>query len=150
RALASWTRVVAQPRFVQFGPDGARVAIFGSDDRVVVQDLATGRKLVTLPGRPAGQWAWDLFSRDGPRLLIAHEDGSLRVWDASAGRALLTIPRYKYGVLSPDGTRVVAHNWLTPDRIGQVWDVTTGRLLAELREAGWRAVAFSADGSRLA
>jgi WD40 repeat protein len=87
------------------------------------------------------------FSPDGT-LFSAARDG-VRLWNLK-GEALRHLPGPKRGVqamaLSPDGTRLaVAH------RKGvQVWDATSGKVLAETQGSGAGVLAFSADGALLA
>jgi hypothetical protein len=86
----------------------------------------------------------------------------VRVWDAESGREVRSVPipgSYPYydnspagHAVSPDGTVAATVTERYRDPAIQLWDLSTGKLFAELRgHAGFvNALAFSPDGTRLA
>jgi WD40 repeat protein/predicted Ser/Thr protein kinase len=88
---------------VAFSPDGSTLA-FGSQDGVVLRDLATGRQRLAL-----GAVSTALsFSPDGRTLATAGgSGGGMALWQASTGQELITL-NFTYAVrslaFSPDGT----------------------------------------------
>lgn len=76
---------------VAWHPDGERLAISGSDPRIHIWNVATGRKLAILEGH-AKLVSTLTFHPDGS-LLVSHSwDGLLRFWDPATGRPLLQLP----------------------------------------------------------
>jgi hypothetical protein len=104
---------------VAFSPDGTRLASSinvgpGGVGEVVVRDVETGTKLLTLNGHTASVSSI-VFSPNGKRLASAAgnptggNSGEVKIWDADSGLELLTIKGggYRHSVaFSPDG------NWL--------------------------------------
>ncbi|MFM9059265.1 MAG: WD40 repeat domain-containing serine/threonine protein kinase [Planctomycetaceae bacterium] len=81
-------------------PDGRRLIACGTDTKAHLWDLATGRKVLSLPAHPA--WVQGCcFVGDGDRVATACRDGGIRVFDAASGAPL---------------TRLVGHE-------GRVWAV---------------------------
>ena len=121
-------------------------------------DLASGRDLVAVRS-PGGVAPNQTFAPDGSWLAAQDERGGITLWDTADGRPRLTIPP----VPDPDGGR--PNGWrgflVAPDgktlaccpsggAVGvQLWDLTTGRLAAALRQAR-DPVAFAPDGRTLA
>jgi WD40 repeat protein len=61
-------------------PDGTRVAISNYNGRGVnVHDLASGRRLYTLPDDPGPIW-WLAWHPDGRQLAVARGDGDISLW----------------------------------------------------------------------
>jgi WD40 repeat protein len=152
-----------------------RIAVLDTD-RVTIWDDA-GRRVRELPRPKLRKADLDLmrglaFSARGDRLACwtawaENEDkrhGVILVWDAE-GKEVLNLDEegLEFGrvVLSPDGTRVAATVYVRPSGDPEVmplsrvvvWDVASGRRLwsAELATTGvWSAIAFDANGGRLA
>jgi WD40 repeat protein len=165
-------------RAVAFSPDGRLLAadtggnVFGEGPGdIAVWDLATGQKVVTLRGRslafsPDGRDVLTLkghtadvlavaFDRDGHRIVSGGRDRSVRLWDAATGAPLGDLRGHTASVTGlafhPDGRRLAAAS-MDSMRGGKgegiLWDPATGRAVLSL--PGNYAVAFSADGARLA
>jgi WD40 repeat protein len=65
---------------LSFSPDGRRLATAGSDKRVMVWDLDSGRELLTFRGH-RNQVTCVAFSPDGTRLASGCRNGEVRVWN---------------------------------------------------------------------
>jgi WD40 repeat protein len=148
---------------VAFGLDG-RLAVAG-DGTVQIWDVRDGRKLLTLPGGPAGSVVGfgnhgeedDVsgclaFSPDGRRLAANRADHEVVVWDAADGRELRALSaadgRVRGAAFSPDGRRLAVAG---DDGTARVWDAADGRELLTLhgRKGPAGGVDWSADGARL-
>lgn len=91
------------------------------------------------------------FSGDGRLLAVAHEKGVINVFDVDSWKAQhdLTASSPMYALtFSPDNRRLVSGG----DFSAQVWDLTSGKSLAEVSPPfGWSwAFSFSRDGRWLA
>jgi WD40 repeat protein/serine/threonine protein kinase len=142
-----------------FSPDGRRVVTaVGDEDKpgeVWIWDVATGRPVTepikhTLPVNDVS------FSPDGLRVLAASgtasKPGEARIWNASSGQSVTPPLEHQKGNVnrasfSHDGRLVVTAGG---DGDARVWDVTTGRNLAEFTiEGGVSHASFSRDGRRV-
>jgi WD40 repeat protein len=137
---------------VTLHPDGKRLAAGSEDGTVWLWDTATGREVGVLRGQGPGVRELT-FPPDGRRLLVLQLDGAIRSWDLVRNEAAVVsrIPAdLVFGqVLSPDGRLVVG----LEGRAGRLWDVATGRKVADLPGPFTKeqcAAAFFPDGRRLA
>jgi WD40 repeat protein len=100
-------------------PDGTAATPAGV---LVVWDLATGEKAVTLKGYPQYVHAV-AFSSDGDRIACGLQDGTVRLWEAGSGQEVLTLRGHTNRVVavgfSADGTRLVSGS---ADHTVRVWD----------------------------
>ena len=77
-------------------PDGALAAAGSSTGRgVIVLDIASGRRLLTLPDEPGSVW-WLAWSPDSSRLAVSRSDGDISIWDVP--KALAILKEAKLGV----------------------------------------------------
>ena len=96
------------------------------------------------------------FSRDGRRLATA-SDNEIILWDVATGRQVTKLmgvaDRVESIAFSPDRRRLLAdcddfHTSRGPTAV--VWDLTSGRLIHELKRPRSGPVAYSTDGGFLA
>jgi WD40 repeat protein/serine/threonine protein kinase len=133
-----------------YSPDGARLALAGTDGSLVVWDADTCEEL--LRRSHGGPVAAVTFSPDGKRLATAGWDRVVKVWSA-AGEVLQTLQGHKgkvYAVaFSPDGKLLATGS---EDNTVKLWDAETGRELHALsrHKSAVYGVAFSPDGKLLA
>jgi RNA polymerase sigma factor (sigma-70 family) len=133
--------------------DGGRSLVSVSRDReAITWHPATGRQVARLPSIPMSFHA-PAVAADG-RMIASAEgpEGIVTLSDTVAGREARIIGRHGGYVvavaLSEDGKFVATGG---EDRTAKVWEVTTGRLRHQFREAEMvYAVAFSPDGKLLA
>jgi WD40 repeat protein len=130
-------------------PNGKTV-FCGASDRSCVVELAAGKVLHRLTGRP-----WSVAITPDGKTLVASAGARLRVWDGVTGKEKHAqagdFGHHAPLAVSPDG-RLLA----SADRMMQevsLWDTTNGRLVRQLPLKGEggdvRHLSFSADGQSL-
>jgi serine/threonine protein kinase/WD40 repeat protein len=131
-----------------FSPRDDLLASSGWEGQLRVWNPTTGRELFALPGASVAQ-----FSRDGSRLATTVLGATVQVWEVTGSRGyrVLRTPREptQGGTwamhFSPDGTLLAT----TGGGGARVWDVATGRDLADLPTGNCSGVVFAADGRAL-
>ena len=100
---ADWANFPVQkdwPGNVEFSPDGLHLVATGKTDSVSIWELATGRKVRSIPARGAAPEGSDFqrfdLSADGKLIATAGNDGTTRVWDVSTGKQ-------RFAVVHPGG-----------------------------------------------
>jgi WD40 repeat protein len=132
-------------------PDGRTVATGSADDRVVLWDLGSLRKLATMEGKAGASFL--SFSPDGKLLAASQGEGAIHLWDPSTGRLLRKLEGHVGPVItlafSPDG-RTLASGGM--DRTIRLWNPAVNQEEATLTgHRGWVfSLAFSPDGNTLA
>jgi WD40 repeat protein/tetratricopeptide (TPR) repeat protein len=137
-----------------FDPEGRRFAVNvdaepGKPGKVRILEMDTGHELASWSGQVSGSpMSW---SRDG-RLLVTGSggEGGISVWDVEHGRLV--------SVVKPGGSSTVLAGHLLATSSGggygaeptQLWDASTGELLASAPAPAPRVHHFSPDGRRLA
>ncbi len=131
-----------------FSPDG-HVLMTVSNKTVKLWD-STGKLKLTLTGHE-GDITAATFSPDGTQLATGSEDGTVKVWNTATGQSSVTltvwkvkkISRYRifsralhipvdvHVKFSPDQHTVLTTTYWE-DSSAKLWDITTGRLQAEL------------------
>jgi len=136
-----------------FSPDGRQV-VTTDDGAAQVWDAQTGKRLFALP---YGGTVYDaVYSADGAKLVVAGGVGTIKIWNAASGALVRELRRddaslpYFRVAMSPDAKLVAAID--TRGDISNVWDATTGEVIAEIRNSAseFPVIAFSADGRWLA
>lgn len=117
-----------------WSPDGRSVASVSQDNTLQIWSARTGRTISTFPqGGLGARLAW---SPDG-RLLAAAHDGQVVVWNVATHSRIFT---YMHPIThdsrepiswSPDSRRLAMVGY--PDRLVQIWDVRTKRVLLRYR-----------------
>ncbi|HST50919.1 MAG TPA: caspase family protein, partial [Pyrinomonadaceae bacterium] len=130
---------------VAFSPDSRLLATSGSDTRITLLDVSTGRPVRTLAGRV--NYAYEAaFNSDGTRLLT----GGKTIWDVSTGRGLRAMAADSSGSLaqlSRDG-RVIVERAFGGNKV-ELYDAQSHKLLytlAPAEQAEANQVVLSPDG----
>jgi RNA polymerase sigma factor (sigma-70 family) len=148
------------PPTMMYSPDGKTFAAFADADTMGLWNTATGRRISSLPTPRVDSIRSGVFSPDG-RLALDLNDGTVILYELATARPPRTfgekspVVRSIYRQIgacvafSPDGTLLAQGG---SNRLVRVWDVQTGRKLAEFtgHEGAVTALAFSPDGRRLA
>jgi WD40 repeat protein/tRNA A-37 threonylcarbamoyl transferase component Bud32 len=116
----------------RFSPDGARLVSWSSDGKLRLWDCKTWKPIATLDRHESGVQGV-AFTPDGTRIVSASHS-EICTWDARSGALLKSWagPRDEFSLaLTPDGTRLLAGD--EKSQVARVWEVATGRLLAELK-----------------
>jgi len=137
---------------VAYARDGTHIAYGGTDPRIVIAELSSGRKNI-LQGHQNTVVALS-FSPDGAILASASEDGTVKLWNWRSGVLIRSFdtstPASAVFALSfsPDGKKIAD---VSSDSTLSVWDVASGSLSFR-RQFDLRLlsrVLFASDGKRL-
>ncbi|MCL2648657.1 MAG: WD40 repeat domain-containing protein [Phycisphaerales bacterium] len=168
--LRGHTRILQRVQFIS----NERVITEAVDNTTRIWDAATGKELVRLRGKDDRPHVI-MLSPDGQRIFTSDE-GVIRVWNANNGKELAAMRMHSYDEMttgwhreardtltafSPDGNRIVITSFsdkyssngkkpLTNNRISQLWDATSGKVLATLGSHldAIRTAEFSPDSTR--
>jgi WD40 repeat protein/predicted Ser/Thr protein kinase len=138
--------------FIDFSPDGRRLAVATRTDGVHILDTDMARR--TVPDlKHEGSVLVVRWSKDGERVVTSCRARYAQVWSARTGEAiglrLNHTGQVDYAEFSPDGTRVVT---ASHDGTAGVWDAQEGRRVAPplLHESQVWMARFSPDGRWIA
>ncbi len=145
----SWQFDRSEMRSLEFTPDAASLVVGGGRQALRI-DLASGTVAARQP-TAAGEIARLDLAADGATAAFSDTGRQVVVWDLGADRvtARLEHPAIAGAVaLSPDGSRLAT---ACRDRVLRLWEVATGRLLAEqvLRQERPESLVFQPDGRRI-
>jgi WD40 repeat protein len=133
---------------VAFSPDSKTLASTGSDGKLEIRDVASGKVVRTYGGHKRGVWEV-AFSPDGRRLASVGRDGTLKLQDVPSGVELLTLTGHTAVAYSPDGQRLAT---AALDGTFKLLDVASGSVVRSYggHKGTLHDVAFSPDGRHLA
>ncbi|MFJ9520979.1 XRE family transcriptional regulator [Kitasatospora sp. NPDC101801] len=146
--LAGGQGVVQQVRFSGDGRLLASAGVDGTSGSVIVWDVAQRRQVVRLVEEGAGRGM--AFSSDGHLVAVGAAGGSIALHDLSTGaRTVLAAGQAQVTSLafSPDGGLLASVSGADGPL---VWEVGTGRRIAQLSAARSDSVAFGTTGRILA
>jgi WD40 repeat protein len=133
---------------VAFSPDGKRLAVSTSPDKLCLLDAANGKELAHVAAN-----GWSLaFSPDGKTITTSSgSDEPVNLWDAVTLEAKEPIKVGAIGGISnltfaPDASRLGLR-----DQEGLVvWDLSKQKVIQRFKDANWGAPVFTPDGKILA
>lgn len=154
RLLRTLNQVHSQKsvRTLAVSPDNSILASGGDDKNVILWDLKTGRRILTIPGH-RGAVNSIAFSSDGQTLVSGSDDKTIRLWNRRTGRRLLTLTGHTGPVnaiaLSRDGQTLASGS---DDKTVRLWNLNTGEVKRILTGHGGavNAVALSPNGQIVA
>lgn len=135
---------------------GIRIA--GDDDsphvRLAITRTADGKPFNTFDGKQY-DCKWLDFTPDSKAVIGAGQDGIVRVWDIMTGEVVVSLKGHPQPpsthAISADGRVLVTATWEAENVPIRVWDMKTGKELANLPSAATvLRLAASGDGSRIA
>jgi WD40 repeat protein len=120
---------------VDFDPESTILAV-GGIDGVVLWDILSGKRKAFLEFKNV---ASVLFSPDGTLLAVGNISNTIKLWSVNTGRMLTTLEdsltsytEQYWWLFKKDGTILISYTTSHPERLTQVWDVTTGKVISTL------------------
>ena len=139
---------------IAFSPDGSIFASGAHNGDVKLWNASTGRNSSSLSGHGDLVRAVS-FSPDGTTLATASEDGTVKLWDLATANAT-TISGHAGDIFgmafTPDGATLASRSSSFQGKV-EIWDTTSGRMIAALGEhrcSPVESVSIASDGTTLA
>jgi WD40 repeat protein len=136
-----------------YSSDGKHLASSGSDQWLKMWNAASGANVFSLDGRTPRLNAL-AFSLDGQRLASAGSDRKPKIWDTTTHRELFALSEHKATIAAMAFDSDVKRLAVASGSVVTLWDLTTRKELFHLSghrpNSMIKAIAFSADGTRLA
>ena len=137
-----------------FSPNGTLILTVSADDTAKVWDTTSGALLSTLRHNNLIS-AW--FNAEGTRIVVLGVGGGIGTWDIAEGHSVADVQTEQFGAglfwldsfdISSDRKNIVG---VVPDDLAVVWDLSSGQLLAVLREDDFviRGASFSPNAARI-
>lgn len=129
--------------------DSKVLASGGSDHTIRLWDSSSGKLLKTIayPRKIVSQIA--LNPTGNMVATVAQQEQWIQLWDAGSGQETRTLKGHTQQVralaFSPDGKFLAS---VSDDKVGKIWDLSSGKILAELVGAT-TSLTYSSDGSLL-
>jgi WD40 repeat protein len=151
---------ISGTNYLDFSPNGQRVAAAGTGGNVWVWNVESGQEVAQLEGA-GDSFIHAVFSPDGQRIAAAGFGGTGFVWDLETGARVATLEGHQaleIGGMEGSIWQIVYSSngeWLVTagqDGTARVWDAKTGeeRLVLRGHEQAVMSIAVSPDGTQLA
>ena len=131
----------------EFSPDNKMLITASFDNKAIIWDTKTGKKLVELIGHSdAAKSA--VFTLDNESVITSSNDKSIKIWNVKSGKVINTLIGHRgfiyFAKLSPDGTKVLS---VSGDSTVIVWELKTGKNIFSFssRDYELRNAFFSSD-----
>ncbi len=127
----------ADLKIARFFPSGQRILTLSWFGSLSLWDGTTGRR-IPQPSVPNQPLVDAVLTPDGTRFYSIDNRSQVQIWDAERGAVIASLPAIDVSVtrLSSDGRRLLTvSRGDSPTDLIQLWDMATGKLLAELRGA---------------
>lgn len=113
----------------EISPNNKMLVTASFDNKAIVWDVKTGKKLVELIGHlDAVKSA--LFTLDNESIITSSNDKSIKIWNIKSGKVINTLIGHRgfiyFAKLSPDGTKILS---VGGDSTAIVWEVKTGKII---------------------
>jgi WD40 repeat protein len=138
---------------VAFSPDGKVIATGGTRGQLFLWDVASGKELHAIKGKPDKHFSLVAFAADGKLLAFADRGlaSAIHLCDPISGKVIQELAVGKGGLFtlafSPDSRFLVWAGY----KIGYLWDLVAGREVGVLEGVGdsIEFLAFTPDGKQL-
>lgn len=140
---------------LDFAPDGKALVVGGSNDRLQVVDLASGKMIFEIAGEHGEAVLSVAWSPDGSVIASGsgYNGGPIRLWEAASGKPAGMLEGHTSSlyelIFSADGRRLYS---ASGDQTIRIWDVGQRQCLATLRGSSdiIEGLTLSPDGNTLA
>jgi len=122
-------------KLARFFPSGQRILTLSRFGALTLWDGASGRR-IPQPAVPAQPISEAFLSPDGQRFYSIDNRSQVQIWESERGALVASLPPVEVSVvrLSSDGRRLLTvSRGDSPADLIQLWDMSTGKALAELR-----------------
>lgn len=142
---------------VNFSPDNSKLAVGGSDKKLLIYNIASGSLIHTITAHLNWVMCSDWTAQE--KIITGGDDATIKVWD-TAGNLLKTMTGHTgsvYGVkATPNGNYIVSGS---KDKTIKIWDAASGSLVrtltghtdevkfVDVSDDGAKIVSGSKDGS---
>ncbi len=118
---------------IAFSPNGERIVSASSDERGLVWDARSGRRISELKGHGLRILTAE-FTSDGSRVLTTSKDNKAKIWDVLTGREVMTV------IDIPSDQSLMAGGFTADER--RAWFVTVEGEIHEVEAVPWRQEAW--------
>ncbi len=108
--------------WAEFSPDGRRLALGDRNGDIIILDVESGERLLSIPNAHGEVVFRAPFSPDGKYIASCSFDQTVRIWEANTGKPVDVLIGHEGGIYSvawsPDGKHVASAGY---DRTVRIW-----------------------------